>query len=333
VVEPPYLTYSRYLRQRHGGTVYRVAVDAGFSCPNRKGGRSSGGCTYCAVEGSRAPYLNVCGAAVPGCRGQGAPGSRESLASQVQAGIAFLRRRYAPEGFILFFQAYSNTNAPVAELARVYDAGLSLAPFCGLNVATRPDCLDEEKARLLASYRERGLEVWVELGLQTANDATLRLIRRGHTSEDFLRAFRMLKDNGLKVGVHLIFGLPGEDWSDIMRTVEFVARLAPHGVKIHNLLIPKDTLLAREFLMGEVAAPAPQRHLEYTLSAIERLPADTVIMRVTCDALPRDVVSPRTFWSKGDFTSSLIQQMRIRGALQGRLFSAARGEEQHSLVP
>ncbi len=308
--------------------MYRVAVDAGFSCPNRKGGRSSGGCSYCAADGSRAPYLNANGNAVPGCCGQGAGTvSREGLASQVRTGIAFLRRRYAAEGFILFFQAYSNTNAPVAELARVYDDGLSLASFCGLNVATRPDCLDEEKASLLASYRERGLEVWVELGLQSANDETLRRIRRGHTSRDFLRAFTMLKDKGLKVGVHLIFGLPGESWSDIMETVDFIARLPADGVKIHNLLIPRNTLLAREFLMGEVTTPGPQRHLEYTLSAIERLPADTVIMRITCDALPADVVSPRTFWPKERFTSSLAQQMRSRGARQGRLFG------RHSSIP
>jgi len=320
VNEPPYLAYSHYLRRRYGCVVYRVAVDAGFSCPNRAEGRSSGGCSYCAAEGSRAPYLNVSGAGIPGC-GQ-APGSRESLASQVQRGIAFLSKRYSAQAFILFFQAYSNTNAPVAHLARVYDIGLSLAPFRGLNVATRPDCLDEEKARLLASYRERGLEVWVELGLQTANDQTLRRIRRGHTSEDFRRAAALLKDHGLKVGVHLIFGLPGEDWSDIMTTVEFVAGLAADGVKIHNLLAPRGTLLAREHLMGEVTTPGPSRHLEYTIAALERLPKETVVMRVTCDALPADVVSPRTFWSKGEFTSRLGAEMRARGARQGRLFSS-----------
>jgi hypothetical protein len=329
VIELPYLTYSRYLRQRHGCTVYRVAVDAGFSCPNRKGGRISGGCSFCAADGSRAPYLNVRDRCGQGAR----PAGRENLASQIQAGIAFLRKRYAAERFILFFQAYSNTNAPVAELARIYETGLSLAPFCGLNVATRPDCIDEEKAKLLASYCERGLEVWVELGLQTIHDKTLRLIRRGHTSRDFLRAFRVLKDLGLKIGVHLIFGLPGEDWSDIMGTVEFVARLAPNGVKIHNLLIPKDTLLARELLMGEVTAPGSQRHLEYTLSAIERLPTDTVIMRITSDALPTDLVSPRAFWSKAVFTSRLVTEMRARGASQGRLFSAPRNDGWGSRLP
>jgi len=323
VVEPPYLSYSRYLRQRHGCSVYRVAVDAGFSCPNRKDGRSSTGCSYCAVEGSRAPYLDARGACVPGCDARGTtPGSKESLSIQVSRGISFLTKRYSAKAFILFFQPYSNTNAPVAELERIYETGLSLAPFCGLNVATRPDCLDEEKARLLASYRKRGLEVWVELGLQTANDETLRRIRRGHSFRDFVHAMDISKHNGLKVGVHLIFGLPGEDWDDIMRTAELVGALAPDGVKIHNLLIPRGTLLARELLAGEVTTPGPSRYLEYTLAAIERLPEETVIMRITCDALPADVVSPRAFWSKPDFTARLIAEMKARGARQGRLFPA-----------
>jgi hypothetical protein len=208
----------------------------------------------------------------------------------------------------------------VDQLAAVYDAGLALAPFRGLSVATRPDCLDEEKARLLASYKERGLEVWVELGLQSANDPTLERIGRGHTAEDFRRAYMLLKRRGIRVGVHLIFGLPGESFADIMRTVAFVADLSPDGVKLHNLLIHRDSPLGRQVLMGEITAPSAPRHLEYTLAAIERLPPQTVIMRITCDALPSDLASPRQFWSKGEFTARLVSEMRVRGARQGRLF-------------
>ena len=228
VSEPPYLTYSHYLRQRYGCVVYRVAVDAGFSCPNRKDGVLPGGCSYCAVDGSRAPYLNVRGAVIPGCAQAARPGEPGEPRLPGGKRNPFLSKRYAARAFILFFQAYSNTNAPgCPSCAGCTTTGLSLAPFLGLNVATRPDCLDEEKARLLASYRERGLDVWVELGLQSANDQTLRRIGRGHTSEDFRRAFDLLKDHGLKVGVHLIFGLPGEGWSEIMATMELVAGLAP----------------------------------------------------------------------------------------------------------
>jgi radical SAM protein (TIGR01212 family) len=321
-IEPPYLTYARYLRERHGCLVYRVAVDAGFTCPNRHEGRSGKGCTFCAEEGARAPYQT--GFAAPsipsGERCGMPPGAAESLRSQVQNGVSFLRRRYGAEAFILFFQAYSNTNAPARMLRQVYDAGLALAPFKGLNVATRPDCLDAEKADLLASYRDRGLEVWVELGLQSAHDATLRRIGRGHTVADFLSAHRLLVDRGLKVAIHLILGLPGEGAEEILDTARWIARQRPDGVKIHNLHVPKATVLAREFLQGEITVPAAGRHLEYVISMLEQLPPETVIMRLTCDTPRQMLAAPRGFPPKQAFMELLAQEMRARGARQGRLY-------------
>lgn len=320
VSELPYLSYSRYLRERHGCTVYRVAVDAGFCCPNRRAGRSSHGCSYCAENGSRAPYLPPAGdSRATSLDSPAAPFDREALLRQIHSGISFLRARYGADAFILFFQAYSNTNAPVDRLAEVYDAGLSAADFRGLSVATRPDCLDEEKARLLASYKDRGLEVWVELGLQSANDATLARVRRGHTAEDFRGASDLLKSRGIKVAAHLIFGLPGETFDDMMETIAFCVACGTDGVKIHNLLIHHGSPLEGELLMGEIAAPAAARHLEYTIGAIERLPSSTVIMRVTSDASPSDVAAPRSFWPKAEFTRRLAEEMRARGAWQGRL--------------
>jgi len=307
--EPPWLTYSRYLRERHGCTVYRVAVDAGFSCPNRADGRSSRGCTYCAEDGARAPYL----------------GSRENLKNQVESAISFLHGRYHAEAFILYFQAFSNTNAEVDALRRIYDSGLELASFLGLNVATRPDCLDRDKAELLASYKERGLEVWVELGLQTACESTLRRIERGHDWDDFVRAYGLLKERGLKVAVHLIFGLPGEGLDPIMNTIHAIGELDPDGVKIHNLHVPAGTVLATELAKGEVTVPSPQRHLEYVIAALERLPPRTVIMRLTCDTPLEKLIAPRDFWPKGKFTARVAAEMRVRGARQGRLYSAVPG--------
>jgi uncharacterized protein len=303
VKEAPYRTYARYLHERHGCTVYRVAVDAGFTCPNRPAGRRSPGCAYCAEDGARAPYL----------------AGREEVRAQVEAAVAFLRSRYGARAFILYFQAFSNTNAPVDHLRRVYDDALTLVPFVGMNVATRPDCLDERKADLLASYAQKGLEVWVELGLQSANDETLRRIGRGHTFADFLVAYRMLKERSLKVAVHLIFGLPGEGMAEIMKTVGALAGLAPDGVKIHNLHIPRATALGTDYSKGELTAPSGPRHLEYLIAAIERLPSDTVIMRLLCDTPGDRLAAPRIFPAKGRFTERLAEEMRARGARQGRL--------------
>ena len=241
---------------------------------------------------------------------------------QVREAISFYERRHGDGAYILYFQAYSNTNAPVQTLRQVYDEGLALADFCGLNVATRPDCIDAAKARLLSSYRTRGLEVWVELGLQTIHDVTLRRIGRGHTAEDFHRAYGVLKEEGLKVAVHLIFGLPGEEYSQILQTMETVARLGADGVKIHNLHVPHGTPLEAEFRKGEVTVPSAARHLDYVIGAIERLPPETVIMRLVCDTPKTELAAPRAFWRKEKFTSLLAEEMRARGAFQGRLFRA-----------
>ncbi len=318
--EPRYLTYSRYLRERHGREVCRVAVDAGFTCPNRGRDRRRAGCSYCEPEGSRAPYLSRFEPdRVLGCaEAEDAPLDAASLERQVRESIAFYQRAHPGCAFLLYFQAYSNTNAPVAVLRQVYDAGLSLAEFRGLNVATRPDCLDEEKADLLDSYTDRGLEVWVELGLQSANDETLRRIGRGHTFEQFAQAFRMLRRRRLKIAAHLIFGLPGEGRAEIERTMRALAELQPDGVKIHNLHVPRGTPLAGDFLKGEVTVPGPERHVDYVIAALELLPPRTVIMRLTCDTPEEQLAAPRGFWTKDRFLARLDAAMRERGARQGR---------------
>jgi len=318
----PYLTYSRYLRQRHGCAVHRVAVDAGFTCPNRGDDRSRAGCAYCDPGGSRAPHLSR---SQPGrllrCAGfEEQELDAASLERQVRDSISFYKRSHGEGAFILYFQPYSNTNAPVAVLRRVYDVGLGLADFRGLNVATRPDCVDEEKADLLASYQGRGLEVWAELGLQSANDETLRRIGRGHTVDQFVRAFWILRDRGIRIAVHLIFGLPGEGRAEIDRTISMVAGLSADGVKIHNLHVPRGTPLARDYLKGEVTAPCAPRHLEYVIRAIEALPPHTVIMRLTCDTPSDELSAPRGFWPKETFLQRLNEEMRRRGACQGRRY-------------
>jgi hypothetical protein len=185
--------------------------------------------------------------------------------------------------------------------------------------------VDEEKAELLASYKERGLEVWVELGLQSACESTLLRIERGHSREDFMRAYGLLKERGLKVAVHLIFGLPGEGFEPIVDTILAIGELNPDGVKIHNLHVPAGTVLATELAKGELTVPSPQRHLEYVIAALERLPVNTVIMRLTCDTPVEKLVAPRNFWPKGTFTARVAAEMRARGARQGRLYPAVPG--------
>jgi radical SAM protein (TIGR01212 family) len=317
----PFFSYSTYLKQKYGRSVYRVAVDAGFSCPNRGPDRSSPGCLYCDERGSRAPYLDYAPSEERRNAEAGMVDWRQDLQQQIDRARGFLHNRYGADLYILYFQAFSGTHAPVDRLRRIYDFGLRCAPFRELAVSTRPDCIDQVKAELLASYRRKDFDVWVELGLQSAIEQSLRRINRGHTVEDFDRAFLICRAAGLKVTVHLIFGLPGEDLTEIRRTIDYVAGLRPEGVKFHNLHIPTGCPLYAEYLGGELSVPCAARHLEYTIAALERLPPDTVIMRLTCDTPEQLLAAPRGFPGKARFLSRLRREMENRNTRQGRLYA------------
>ncbi len=306
----PFLSYGRYLRDTFGAGVYRVSVDAGFSCPNRAEGRESPGCTYCDEHGARAAYLLD--------RAPAGRFDRERIADEIGRTMGFLRGRYGAATYILYIQAFSGTNAPADKLREIYDFCLSRGDFRGLVVSTRPDCVDPSKGDLLAGYREKGLDVWVELGLQSAHDETLKLIRRGHTAADFTAAWRILKERGLKCAAHLIFGLPGEGMTEIQETIRFLNPLEPDGIKIHNLVIPQGTVLASQYLAGEIVPPCARRHVEYCISAIERLRKETVVMRLTCDVPKNSVAAPLSFWKKGMIYDTVRREMALRNTWQGK---------------
>lgn len=300
-----YYAYARYLKEKYRGKTYRIGVDAGFSCPNRGVDRGQSGCSFCDVGGSRSPYL----------------GSLTDIGEQIQKGLEFLRSRYGANRFILYFQAYTNTYAAAEQLHTLYSYGLSLADFKELIVSTRPDCIDPEIVEVLASFRSRVEEVWVELGLQSANEVTLRRIQRGHGRDVFERAFSLLRAQHLKVAVHLILGLPGEGWKEIQQTIQYVAAFRPDGIKIHNLHIPYKAPLLEEFLQGELSLPCAQRHLDYVVKVLELLPPETIIMRLTCDTPKDRLAFPRTFPDKATFLTRLAQRIEEMDTWQGRLFN------------
>jgi radical SAM protein (TIGR01212 family) len=305
----PWTSYARWLRERHGAPVRRVAVDAGFGCPHRSGGRGAGGCSFC-------------GAGAAGGVGAGAEprfrGDVEAVRRQVARSLARVPARTVP---LLFFQAFSSTDAPVDELARIYDAALELAPFVALDVATRPDCFDERTAHLLASYRARGLDVWVELGLQTCDDRTLRRVNRRHTSSDFTRAAGAAKDAGLGLGAHVILGLPGEGVAEARATARFLGAAGVDAVKIHTLHVVRGSALAREMLAGEVVPPGTGRQLDDTIAFLEELDPRVLVMRLVTETSPALLLAPRRSCSKAAFTRMLETEMRRRGTRQGRCSS------------
>ncbi len=300
----PFKSYSKYLKNKYGGPIYRIGVDAGFSCPNRGKNRKNPGCTYCDEDGSRAPYI----------------GGEIDIKKQVEGAITFLKKRYKAKQYILYFQAFSSTFAPVSKLKKIYDYGLSLAPFRELIVSTRPDCINEAKADLLFEYRRLGIDVWVELGLQSASDKTLKLINRGHTVDRFTEAYNILRQREIKIAIHLIFGLPGENEKNILDTVKFVSKLKPQGIKFHNLHIPVKTQIYKEFKRGEIPVLSDRRHIEYLIKAIELLPPETVIMRLTTDTVPSKLSSPKHFLNKATFYETIRKKMIALDTWQGKKY-------------
>lgn len=302
-MEGLYRNYKEYLIKKYGDTTYRVGVDGGFSCPNRELGGH--GCSYCDEYGIRSAYLGE---------------AEHAMDEQIRRSIAAMKKRYQAKNFILYFQAFSSTHGPVEQLKRIYDQGLALGDFKELVVSTRPDCIDDARADLLSSYSTQVDDVWVELGLQSSHDCTLDRIHRGHGYSDFLKAYEILRSRGIKVAVHLILGLPGENRAMILQTVERVAALHPQGVKFHNLHIPTGSALYKEFERGELLFPGNRRYLSYLADSIERLSEECLIMRLNTDTPSSRHGLPGAFWNKSRLQFELDRLLTERGSFQGAKF-------------
>jgi hypothetical protein len=187
--------------------------------------------------------------------------------------------------------------------------------------------VDPEIVDVLASFRSQVEDVWVELGLQSSHEETLKRIRRGHGRTEFERGFSLLRSRKLKIAVHLIFGLPGEGWEEIRKTIRYIARFRPDGIKIHNLHIPFQAPLFQEFLLGELSIPCAERHLQYVVRALELLPPETLIMRFTCDTPKDRLAFPRTFPDKATFLACLSQKLAEQDTWQGKLFDPSKPPE------
>ncbi|MFP4637570.1 MAG: TIGR01212 family radical SAM protein, partial [Spirochaetaceae bacterium] len=320
VTEFPFNAYSRYLKRIYGERVYRIGVDGGFSCPNRSSDRRWGGCTFCDESGARSAYI--------------ADHEAADLRGQIERSRKVLGRRYGARSFILYFQAFSGTYAPVPRLRQIYDHALSLAPFRELIVGTRPDCVDAETASLLGSYRRAAAatagerapaveDVWVELGLQSAHDRTLERIRRGHDVAAFDRALSVLRAEGVRTAAHVIHGLPGEGREEFLQTVQYLAERRIEGIKIHNLHVVSGTSLAAEYAAGAFSVPDAEEHVEAVASALELLPPETVVMRMTCDTSSERLIAPRSFPDKQQFRRRLVSYMEEHGMYQARRYCAA----------
>jgi uncharacterized protein len=296
----PYRDLNSYLKDRFGERVQKITLDAGLTCPNRDGRLSTGGCLYCNVRGS----------------GTGAWSRGQSLTAQIETGIARLSRRYKAARFIVYFQSFSNTYAPLTTLRELYEAALAPPQVVGLAIGTRPDCLADDVLDLLAGYARNRL-VWLELGLQSAHDATLARLNRGHDAACFSEAVARAASRGLAVVAHVILGLPGEGPREMTATAEFLARLPIQGVKIHLLYVVKDSGLARLYEQGEYVCLTEDQYVSSVVDCIERLPSHLVIHRVTGDPHAAELVAPAWCLDKPRVMKLIREEFRRRGTRQG----------------
>ena len=306
-----YRTLRPWLLETFGRPVHRVALDAGSTCPNRDGTRGHGGCVYCDVEGS----------------GTGALKSGEDLERQLARGLERVARRDDGGGVIAYFQSYSNTYVAPERLDEVLgvvephlvDAG---GPLACVAVATRPDTLPTWALERLEALARR-VPVWVELGLEVADDALLERIQRLHTVAEFEEAVARCHAAGLETVGHAILGLPGDGRDGARRTAEVLARAGCRGVKVHHLMVLKRTVLAHWYHRGDVEVLEPETYVDWLTDFVERLRPDQVLHRVTGDSPAEDLVAPHWDVHKNWVRDRLDDELASRGSRQGSRFDPA----------
>ncbi len=278
----------------------KVSVDAGLGCPNRPGGVGPGGCIYCNPRGS----------------GTGAHGYLPGITDQLKLGVSFLSSRYGTTKFIAYFQSYSNTFGPADYLEKLYREALALPEIVGLAVGTRPDCIADEIIDLLAELNRAKL-VWIELGLQSMHDKTLRLINRGHDFRTFAKTTERLMRKGLPVVAHLILGLPNETMEEMTETARTVSDLGISGVKLHPLYVVRNTALEKMYSDGSYVPMTMEQSITTTLEVVGNLRPDIVIHRLTSDPHRDELVAPSWMLDKRTVRAELELEMERTDFYQG----------------
>jgi len=312
-MDAPYLSHNAYLKRLFGEKVHRLSLDAGFDCPHRAVRRDphravrrgGGGCLFCDARGS----------------GTGAFDEGRTVSEQIERAIDRLGRS-GVRRYIAYFQAFTNTLAPVDRLRSVYREACDFDGVVGLSVSTRPDAVPDEVLDLLASFAPGGgegsdLDVWIEIGLQSACDATLDRLNRGHDVACFIDAVERAAARGIKTAAHVILGLPGEGPDEMKRTAELVASSPLQGVKLHHLYVTKDSQMAALFERGEISTLSLDEYLPLAVDFLRRLRPDQVVMRLCGSAGKGKLLSPLWKAGAGEVATRIATSMREKEFNQG----------------
>jgi len=297
----PYRDFNSSLREQFGCRVQKITLDAGLTCPNRDGTLGLGGCIYCNEKGS----------------GTGAASQRLSITDQIRNAKSYLVKRYKAKAFIAYFQSYSNTYAPLHILKSLYEEALADPDVVGLSIGTRPDCVEDAVLDLLGDYARERL-IWLEYGLQSAHDATLARIRRGHSVAAFTDAVRRTRSRGLPVCAHVILGLPGEGREEMLTTARFLADSDIQAVKIHLLYVIRGTALDTWYRSGLYRCLTRDEYVSIVSELLTLLPPEMIIQRLTGDPHPEELVAPQWSLEKPQNLEAIHQYMAARGLFQGK---------------
>ncbi len=299
-----YNDFGTWLRSHFPFKVQKIAVDAGFTCPNRDGTLSSGGCTFCDNTTFNPKYCSP----------------RKSITEQLEEGKDFFARKYPEMKFLAYFQAYSNTYGTPETLMHRYEEALSVDGVEGIVIGTRPDCAGDDVLDCLEQLSRRTFVI-VEYGIESTNDATLRRINRGHDFSCARRAIEATAMRGITVGAHVILGLPGENADDSLRQAAEVSSLPINILKIHQLQVIKGTRLAREYTAAPFPLYTPEEYVRLLTAYIQRLRHDIILDRFTAQAPANMILAPHWGLKNHEFADMLDKHMRLTGAYQGQLYN------------
>ncbi len=293
-----YNKLNKFLKDKFGERVLKICIDGGFTCPNRDGKCGIGGCIFC------------------GERGSGERTTPGEIEKQVINHIGSYRGKRANK-YIAYFQNFTNTYDTIENLKTKYDSALVSDKIVALAIATRPDCVDEDVAKLITSYKGKGLYVWVELGLQTVNEKVGKLINRGYTNEDFLRAVNILKNQGIDVVTHIMLGLPEEDEGDIDKFIEFINATPIDGLKIHSTYVIKNTVLEKMYNEGKYSPIEIDDYIDKVIHILTHIKSEIVIHRITGDAPKNLLITPTWTTHKKRVLNGVENYMRANNLTQG----------------
>ncbi|MGN0213766.1 MAG: TIGR01212 family radical SAM protein [Muribaculaceae bacterium] len=300
-----YYDYGEFLRKHFDGKVQKIAIDAGFKCPNRDGKKGTGGCIYCNNHSFNPAYCQT----------------RISVSEQIERGKEFFARKYPTMRYLAYFQAYTNTYADIDNLKSLYEEALSHDGVVGLIIATRPDCVSDELLCYLSELAKR-VFVMIEYGVETSHDRTLRFINRGHLWADVVDAVQRTAQHKVMCGAHLILGLPGETVDDFIVTAERISQLPLSTVKLHQLQVIRGTRLAEMYVNGEVALIewSADEYIDVCLQVLQHLRSDLAVERFVSQSPGDLLIFPRWGLKNYEFTHRLNNRLKQAGIVQGKLF-------------